>query len=62
MEKEKKRKKAILIVKITIALAIFSLVVLFSIIIAQTIIINQLQNEINSQPEYSSTATEQIDD
>ncbi len=56
MEDSQKRKKALIKVKIVIIVAIILLVSLFSIIIAQTVIISRLQNEIESSPNYSSEA------
>jgi lipopolysaccharide/colanic/teichoic acid biosynthesis glycosyltransferase len=58
MKEEQKRKKALLIVKIVMASAILLIIALFSIIIAQTVEINDLQNQIYTQTEYSSEATE----
>lgn len=59
MQKEKGRKKALLMIKITIVIAIFLLITLFSIIIAQTVQINRLRDKIDSQLEYSSQAIEE---
>jgi hypothetical protein len=56
MTEEKKRTKALLIIKVSISIAIFSLILLFSIIIAQTVIIKKLNDDIKNQPEYSSIA------
>lgn len=57
MKENQKRRKALLIIKITIVVSISLLVILFSIIIAQTVKINRLQNEINNQNIYHSEAT-----
>jgi hypothetical protein len=57
MGKEQKRKKALLIIKITAVISVLLLVALFSIIIAQTVKINRLQNEIDNQNIYYSEAT-----
>ena len=57
MKENQKRRKALLIIKITIVVSISLLVILFSIIIAQTVKINRLQNEINNQNIYHSEDT-----
>ncbi len=62
MKKEMTRKKALLIIKLSIVLAIALLVVLFSIIIAQTVKINNLQNEIDATNQTYQSQVENHDE
>ena len=62
MKKEMTRKKALLIIKLSIVLAIALLVVLFSIIIAQTVEINNLQNEIDTTNQTYQSQVENHDE
>ena len=62
MKKEQMKKRTSLLkAKLIVGFAISLLIIFFFIVIAQTIVISNLQSEIQNNNQYSSVATEEIE-